>query len=605
MKIIGTTTNPFVNIAINIANNKENFDKSSFQLIDFLLEHGHAKEFDLNEQFLVHNNLSSNTFYSSQSKSESYSTNFFNTVFILDNSFNPKLINKLVEAGLKINPFLIDEHQKVLGDILFTQTELNSDRNIFLFNLYLKQNGIKDFTEKVVQHNTLNRCIAQKQLDTAAFLLKHVSVDLQNNNLETPIMFSRNIETLEFLSAYNPSWGQKSALGNDCSFYFSGMQDDKLKQEMLNFYVKELSKDTKAIVNDAAYVEKRLEETLIQLVTKDATKAELHTFLKKYKLKNADTITNKDNRTLGHICVSNEDFPRFSLFPKTDLYHIDNNGYNIFTTLFNKSRYSSETKLKNAKALLLSCLQEPEKNISQETFNRLVEMPFSKYSSDILPAWILKDHFLRSEVLKTLKLSPSELYFGEYINSNKVFTSSEQNTLYFDMLGNLIKEFDVPLLKNDKIFDKIFNTRTYSDQYMHYFNEPETETIFLLLKKCANVGKINLEDFLEDKFSNINSILFDLQKTFMVYNKEQYESSEELEKVNQIGFYTDVCNPFFKFLAENRLFSVIQKIDENLVTETLKIDEKGNLDEFSKTFSYLKLNNKLTPKNIKTNSIKI
>ena len=136
MQIIGKTKNPFINLSINIANSKESFDKSSFQLIDFLIEYGHDKNFDLNEQFLVSNNNQ----YNPYGEVKNYSTNFFNTIFNLSDSFNPKLINKLVESGLKFNPFFMTENNEFVGDILFTQTNLNSDRNIFLFNLYLYYN---------------------------------------------------------------------------------------------------------------------------------------------------------------------------------------------------------------------------------------------------------------------------------------------------------------------------------------------------------------------------------------------------------------------------------------------------------------------------------
>lgn len=600
MQIIGKTKNPFINVSINIANSKEHFDKSSFQLINFLIEYGHDKTFDLNEQFLVNNKNQ----YNPYGEVKNYSTNFFNTIFSLEDSFNPKLINKLVESGLKFNPFFMTENNEFVGDILFTQTNLNSDRNIFLFNLYLKQNGLKDFTEKIVQHNTLNSCISQQKLVTAEFLLKHVSIDLQNHNLETPIMHAKNLETLQFLSNYNPSWSQKSALGNDCSFYYSGMQNDTIKGEMLNFYLKELSKDSKSIVNDELYVQKRLEETLVQLVTKDATKVELSTFLKKYKLKNVEKITTKDNKTLGQICVNNEDFARFALFPKTDLYHVDNNGNNIFTALFKKDRYSSETKVKAAKALLLSCLEDSSKNISQETFNVLIESPFKRYSFN-LPDWILKDHFLRSEILKTFKISSSEISFGDYINRSVKLDKSETSQLYFDILGNLIKEFEVPLLKDNTIFDKIFETRTYNGENKHYFEKDATEMIVILLKKCESVGKINLEDFLDNKFDSINSILLNLKETFLVGNEEMYETNEALTNANHKGFYEEVCKPFFIFLAEQNLLTVIQKINEDLVKQTVKIDENNELNMFSKLYSYLKLNKLLPEKNIKTNKIKI
>lgn len=596
MKLLQTTKNPFINMAINIFNNKGGFDKSSFQLVEFLLNYEHYHDFDLNEEFMI----TTSDYYS---KNESYYTNFFNTIFILENSFNPKLINQLVSSGLKFNPFFINEKKEVVGDILFTRTELNSTRNIFLFDLYIQQYGIKDFTQKVIAHNTLNKCIAQKQLETAKFLLKHVSIDLENENLETPIMYAKNLESLELLSKYNPSWGQKNALGQDCSFYFSGLQDDNMKKEMINFYLQELSKDTKSIVQDQNYVNKRLQETLIQLVSKDATKVELQTFLKKYKLSQPELLTNQNNRTLGHICIANEDFARFTLFPDTNLYHIDNNGYNIFVSLFNKSRFSSDTKIKNAKSILLSCLEEPEKNITQQTFNRLLQIPFN--NSECLPDWILKDHFLRNETLKAFKINSSEVLFGDYINKSNSLTSHDKLKIFFDLLGNVMKDYEVSLLNVDKIFNKMFNTRDYSGGNEHYFNKHDSEIIITLLEKCDNIGKINLENFLAEKFDNLNSLLLNLRKSFMVNNKEFYETEEVLKNINHQKFYEDVCIPLFEFLIDHKLLPIIKIIDEDLVNQTLKIDDKGVLNEFLKTYTFLKLNDKLAQKNIKIKQLKI
>lgn len=602
MKLLQNTLNPFMNIAINIANNKNGFDKSSFALIEFLLKYEHFHDFDINEQFLV---IDSNANY--YQKSNSYFTNFFNTIFILEQSFNPQLINKLVDCGLKFNPFFTNEKKENVGDILFTRTELNSDRNIFLFNLYLKQNGIKDFTEKVIAHNTLHKCIAQKQLKTAEFLLKHVSIDTKNENLETPIMYAKDLISLEFLSKYNPFWGQKDILGNDCSFFFSGIQNDDLKKDMLNFYLSSLLKDIQSSNEDPLYVNKRLEETLIQLVSKDATKIELQTFLKKYKIQNPDKLTNINNRTLGHICVANEDFARFSLFPNTDLYHIDNNGYNIFVSLFNKKRFSSDTKNKNAKNILLECLKNPEKNITQKSFNRLIKIPFNSYSSDSLPDWILQDHSLRIELFKAFKISSNEVFLGNYMNKSSSLTSAEKNKIFFDLLGNLIKDYEIPILNKENMFKNMFTKKAqiYEDSNEFFFNKYNSENFILLLEKCDNVGKINLEQFLDNFLNYLNPKLLEIRDSFMVSNKEIYENPQELIKANNKEFYEKVCAPFFEFLNEYKLFHIIKGIDEDLINQTLKTDNNGDLNDFLKTYTYLKLNDKLSNKNIKNKNIKI
>lgn len=598
MKLLKSTTNPFVNVAINIANNRSGFDKSSFQLIDFLLDNQKFQYFDLNEKVLVNDD----SYYN---KLGDYYSNFFNIIFMMDNSFNPQLMNKIINHGLIFDPFYRNINNEIIGDILFSRTELSSDRNIFLFNLYLKQYGLENFSQQLVKYNTLNKCVAQKNLDVVEFLLKHVSVNLLNENLESPIMFSRNLSTLKFLSSYQPDWEQKNIFGQNCSYFFSGIQNDKEKKEMLEYYFQELSKNSVKTIADTEYIEKKLKEALLNLVSKNATKGELQLFLKKYKLKDVESITNSNNRTLGHICVANEDFARFDLFPNTDLYHVDNNGYNIFTTLFFKNNFSSSTKLDKAKKILLKCLNQPEKNINEKNINQLIEFPFHTYNSNPLPDWILKDHSLRIQTLKVFNVSSNDIDFSSYINKYSTLNAEDKNRLYFDLLSNSLLKYDLNILKKDNFIHQIFDTKEVLGGYEHYFNKNSAENLFLLLEKCENIGKINLINFLNDAFSDINSVLFQLKKSFMVYNKEIYETTEALQEINNQNFYKEVCIPFFEFLNNKKAYSVIEKIDEDLINQTLKIDLDGDLNEFLKTFSYLKLKNKLTPKNIKSTNKKI
>ena len=91
----------------------------------------------------------------------------------------------------------------------------------------------------------------------------------------------------------------------------------------------------------------------------------------------------------------------------------------------------------------------------------------------------------------------------------------------------------------------------------------------------------------------------------MVYNKEIYETPQDLKSANEKKFYEDVCKPFFEFLSDKKCHSIIEIIDQELLNETLKIDLNGDLNEFLKTFTYLKLNNKLHEKNVKNKTIKI
>jgi hypothetical protein len=178
MKILTSTFNPFVNIAVNIANSKTDFDQSSFALIDFLLENQKFQYFDINETFLI--NEPAPWKFIQNNTSNNYFTNFFNTIFSINGSFNPQLINKLVTHGLIFDPFYRNENNEIIGDIVFSRTELDSSRNIFLLNLYLQQNGIENFTKNIAKYNTLNSAVSLNKLDLVKFILNHVSINLAN-----------------------------------------------------------------------------------------------------------------------------------------------------------------------------------------------------------------------------------------------------------------------------------------------------------------------------------------------------------------------------------------------------------------------------------------
>jgi hypothetical protein len=149
--------------------------------------------------------------------------------------------------------------------------------------------------------------------------------------------------------------------------------------------------------------------------------------------------------------------------------------------------------------------------------------------------------------------------------------------------------------------DKFFDLNSYTTE--HYFNKNNAENLFELLLVCHNTGKIDIDDFLSTKFKNINDFLTSLRKTHSIYNKESYLSHEVEAEIDK-SFYSKVCCPFFEFLTKNKIYNVIEMIDEDLMNKVIKNDTKGELNEFLKTYSYLKINNKLSSsKKIKQHKI--
>ena len=615
MKLITETSNPFVHLAILIANNKGDFDKSSFSLIETFINNGFHLHHDINETFLIQDKDYSN-YYSYKDKQ--YETNFFNSVFILDNSFNPKLINKLVDSGLKFNPFKktsanIDEEiqNNDINDILFTRVELDEQRNIFLLKLFLKQNGIEEFTKQISRCNTLHRAITLNKIDLTKFLLEHVSIDIKNENLETAIMYAKNIDTLKFLSEYNPNWSIKTALGHDCSYYYSGISDDKTKKDLLNFYVEKISTNSKENeILDSDIINEKIKTTLLNLVEKDATKAELSGFIKKYKLKNFEGFTNKNNRTLGHILISKQDFARFDLFPNTDLYHVDNNGYNIFASLLSCDGLS-ETKTKLAKQFILRCLENPEKNMSEKVFDRLIDLGLNQSR---IGSWILKDPFIRNQMLNVFEKKPGEIDFNIYLNKGSSITDNEKTKFYFSLFSNLMTKYDIKSLNSDIILKNFINISDCINNYEIKFDKNYMDKLVILMNEYSNTNKLSLSELFEKTFSNINEHFYELLSKNKIWGKERFETDEEFLLESKRSFYKDFAIPFFHFLVETKLDNLIIKINKNIVEEINNFIQKEDnfnqylfqkFEEFGKIYSYLNLNNKLELKNIKNKPGKI
>lgn len=591
MKILEHTKNPFITIAINIYNSNE-FNVSSFDLINFLLDYEHFKHFDINEQVLVENTSQYN--YSYKNETNTYKRNFFNIIFSMNNSFNPDLLEKLISIGMKINPFFQNQDGLINDDILFSRPELDERRNIFLMNLYLKQNGIDDFTQQIRKFNTLHKSVALNKLNLVKFLLEHVSINITNDNLESCIMFAKNPDTLDFLAKYNPNWKQKDIFGNNVSYFFSGHSDDSIKKILLDKFFNYLSASKEADNEENNELIKiRLKETLINLVEKDGTKSELQSFIKKYKIKDSHLITNKNNRTLAHVCIANGDFARSTVFNGNDYFHVDDNGYNIFNSLFRQTNISSSTKLEHVNSIILECLSDKNKAFTEKSFNRLLNdfMTSSNYS---IPSWLLNNITLRNKLFETIEYNYGDIDFN---NKNSLSNSSE---VYFSIFKNLIKKYKLDILDKE-LLEELFTYNSYNSQYSF---EKQFGKIFLeLLHVCDNIGKINISEFLDDKFKNINEFLLEIRKKHSIYNKESY-SSNELESEIDKSFYSNVCSPFFQFITENKLYNIIEVINEDLMNKVIKNDTKGDLNDFLKTYSYLKINKKLsTSKKIKQNKI--
>ena len=100
-----------------------------------------------------------------------------------------------------------------------------------------------------------------------------------------------------------------------------------------------------------------------------------------------------------------------------------------------------------------------------------------------------------------------------------------------------------------ELLEELFTYNSYNSQYS--FEKQFGKTFLELLHVCDNIGKINISEFLDDKFKNINEFLLEIRKKHSIYNKESY-SSNELETEIDKSFYSNVCSPFFQFIKIGR-----------------------------------------------------
>jgi len=206
-----------------------------------------------------------------------------------------------------------------------------------------------------------------------------------------------------------------------------------------------------------------------------------------------------------------------------------------------------------------------------------------------IPTWIIKDNILRTKLFEILEVNYNEINIQDFLSNSN---NSNQNCKnLFTIFKKLIKKYDIELLKNNNLIEEFFNVRSYNSE--HYFDKVNAENLKELLIVCDNVGKINIEEFIHENFKDINKFLLSLRETHSIYNKESY-SSVELDNEIDKSFYSNVCSPFFNFLTENKLHKIIEILDEDLINKVIKNDTKGDLNNFLKTYSYLKINNKLS-----------
>lgn len=589
-------TNPFIELG-KILNNKNDNKESIINLLNFILQSN--DKYDINELFDSDMNLGSVW----SSKTVKSQTNLFNVLIFKNNIFDHKLITDMVNYGLKINTSILHPDNSIINDMLFNMNSLNDEQNIYLLNLYLKQNNIEDLKEKCKVNSTLHRAISQNKTLLIDFLINKLGIDFLNIDNKTPIMFVKTMDTFEHLLKYSPNLTLKDVYNNDLSHYLSQISNDDVKKDMLNLFIKNVVNDDTQSTSNANL--DRLNEVFINLVINDGTKKEISDFIKKNKLTNIHLLTNKENKTLGQILIEKELFERFDLFKKTDLYNIANDNSSILSKLLTTERYSTASKMNAAEDILLDILDYKEKINLEKTFQYLFDNAFNNYQTNI-PMWILK------KPKKDLSLA---------LNKEDLFELLNIDNQNYSILNEKIKSLGAGSESENKI-DLYFNL--YTDNFTKYlsFNDLNfVDSIFIEYDKKYSFDHISFfkqlsflkyykkedkEEFTKSLYKDINIKLNAIldYKINSIYN--DFDKNNQIEIVTEEHYKKNVI-PLLQELSFFDNKDIIKLIDIDIVNNAIKYCDKNNIemDKFMSTYTYLHLNNSIKDGNIKSIKNKI
>lgn len=456
MDKINNYQNPYVSLALSLENSYQQHGKELVELIKFVIKNSkdninesyfsiEEDSFTLNDKFKRYYKIKQNNILDilvdlRVHKEFDWATNKPQELFILleKAGFNftkdsptwiinvedySKLenINNKNEFIQKVKELAI--HKKNANSI-FGLNDDTQEKIISLLGHAFNQMFPEDFTEKLIEYNTLHNAVKFKQHDLIDFLVKDCNIDIniKNENSATPLFYCNNFETLNFISKYKIDWFNKNNSDKECLSIFAGLEDKQESVQMIRFAQQKIIEDiknnpTKDI--DSNYLQEKIRNSLLEMVQADRTKKELEKFIAENNVTSVSDIFDEKGNSLAQICLMRNNWARYNIFKNHyPIEHINKHGKGALDIIFSLKRVVHEDKAKIVlDELLINGAQYKQVNFS---LNLLREyLTNSDYLK--LPTWYMNLEEKKKDDFKSFtNLLVGKSYSQKFIDDYKV-----------------------------------------------------------------------------------------------------------------------------------------------------------------------------------------
>lgn len=406
IKLLNTTKNPFINLIVSKSKNTNHsnndlLDNETITAITTLIELGVHQHYSVNEPFFYakeHGHQKEtiiahatpfyllsllNTYIDYKHTGKDFYELLFKSgldptseikLYNMPNSYNSYVHNTYETIASEVA-----QHGKLIktDDSVFSRMELSEERNIFFMDHICALLSEEKYVERVEKYSSLHRAVILNKHQIIDFFAKqHLDINMRDSDMRTPLMFAKNMETLNLVDSYSPKWLCTDIENKDALSYFLHVQDKAVSSQMQQYAQQRIHQavirgETNSNVASSDYVETRLKTTLLEMVKADKTKKELEEFLKKNQINNIDSIVDAKGNNLAMLCIKDNNWARYKLFSQySNITHSNQYGWNVAHQIMMKTHPHLTRKDDAAKILIHAleskCHEIPGKNFGWE-----------------------------------------------------------------------------------------------------------------------------------------------------------------------------------------------------------------------------------------------
>jgi hypothetical protein len=592
MKLLFPTTNPFINLIQLLTTNNIELNNSITQIFYSFLESDIVKNNDINESFFT---ISDSRNISSQ--------NIFYSLSLLKIRLSQieyqQFFDRLFDAGLKIQPQInIDLsnqdnfNQPLTKEILqlhinqstnniihsvFDYMSLSEDRNIYFLTHLLKTIPFHDYLTNIQTASSYHKAVLfNKHKLIEFFHNSNIPVDILDQDLNTPLMFCKNLNIVKLINSFNPNWFLTNINNEDATTCFIHIANPEERISVLDYAQNIInnSHNTYIIDDKKAYIKERNRHNLMKLVLSDKPKKELQDFIKKNKPENIGTIIDNEGNNLLMISLKNNNWARAKLFlSECDINHLNNKNQCVTTLLLQKTDIYI-TRIRDAYAFLHYSLDHKDFQQSKESlFLSLLETQLLTNEQPLMPTLLVKDpkfllklNFTQQELTDIVK--KYNALFPHYRYSNIKNDEIQGFSFIVDFFLTGFQHENKPFYLNfEQLIDSLFSKKRIEENKlsMNFSFKNNSMNQYLILLDRLDFFNI---DYDKDTIKNIlfNSILSFLLDGFN--NHKSYYCSattiEEEKKYNQIQFISS-SEHVLKILIQAEKFDIINQLPKDFL----------------------------------------